>query len=271
MHERLADQVADLVVGRRSAADVLDRAVFSGVPSSKTVQLDERRDERRIERGRREHDRDSRRRRSEGGSERSPSVLAHLDSDWAGRAILERYLLGEGDWDISDIPAWTAYLMRSSLLRRQLTPRVEELARRYQSGTWPLDVPIPFAETFKAELENGEGIVGYQYLHGTNADVGGFQMSGIVTIAHPYGQTNRDGSTSVSPIRVLRMQVAYRWNDMIDPNPQYGTDTVKSRFAEVVTLGQAQSYRISITWHADCEATVSEDGAVSVRGYPVNL
>ncbi|MGH8910368.1 MAG: WXG100 family type VII secretion target, partial [Egibacteraceae bacterium] len=36
--------------------------------------------------------------------------------------------------------------------------------------------------TFQAEIENGEGIVGYQYLHGTNKDAGGFNTRGNASL-----------------------------------------------------------------------------------------
>lgn len=34
--------------------------------------------------------------------------------------------------------------------------------------------------TTAMEIENGEDIIGYQYLHGTNADAGGFQIVGRI-------------------------------------------------------------------------------------------
>src|SRR6478752_6131091 len=37
-------------------------------------------------------------------------ALAVSDSDWAGEAILNRYLTGLGDWNIVDDPKWTAYM-----------------------------------------------------------------------------------------------------------------------------------------------------------------
>jgi hypothetical protein len=39
------------------------------------------------------------------------------------------------------------------------------------------------------------------------------------------------------------------WNDIIDPNPKYKTDTWKSRYAETCTGGRAAAYKISITWN----------------------
>ena len=68
------------------------------------------------------------------------------------------------------------------------------------------------------EIENGEGIIGYQYLHGTNANVGDFERDCTASIAR-----TAEGSATVT----LEMQ--YRWNDVIDPNPQYSTDRWKGQ------------------------------------------
>lgn len=35
------------------------------------------------------------------------------------------------------------------------------------------------------EIENGEDIIGYQYLHGTNADAGGFKIVGEIQDGYP--------------------------------------------------------------------------------------
>ena len=37
-----------------------------------------------------------------------------------------------------------------------------------------------FDDSFNAEIENGYN-TGYEMLHGTNADVGGFEMSGTIS------------------------------------------------------------------------------------------
>lgn len=46
--------------------------------------------------------------------------------------------------------------------------------------------------SFLMEIENGEGIAGYQYLHGTNGNVGGFESSGTGTMLQ-----SQDGSYTV--------------------------------------------------------------------------
>ena len=59
---------------------------------------------------------------------------------------------------------------------------------------------VPVTEQFPVEIENGEGIVGYQYLHGTNADVGGFEISGWARIV-PGAVPSADGATETSAAR----------------------------------------------------------------------
>ena len=117
-----------------------------------------------------------------------------------------------------------------------------------------------FDTTSQVAMENGEGIVGYQYLHGTNQEAGGFQ---------------HNGTTSVKPLPDGTYEVTvnsnYRWNDVIDPNPQYSTDRTKSTIAEILTLGQADPYDIHIGWEGSSTVIVDAQGNVvsgSGKGWP---
>jgi hypothetical protein len=193
-------------------------------------------------------------RRTEGGD-----GDGHFSTDWAGRAILERYMLGGDDWVINDDPDWSRYMMNNEQLRGQLAGPVEDQAsealRRYLAGEGNR---TSFNQTFPAEIQNGEGIVGYQYLHGTNQEVGGFNFSGNSTV-----QPRADGTYEVI------IDGGYQWNDKIDPNPQYSTDRWKSTLAEVITLGQADPYDLHITWHSQTRVILDKDGnVVSASGYP---
>jgi hypothetical protein len=230
--------------------------------------VEEGREEGREVRTGRAHDDDYRRGRPEGGRSRNRrhGLLADFESDWAGRAILERYLGGEGDWDIRNNPLWTEYMKRSDLLRGQLHTQVIVAAREaeafHHDGTFPVN------KTFHAEVENGEGIVGYQYLHGTNKDVGDFQIAGNAKTEHVYGESRLDILASIEPGATVEMQLQFVWNDKIDPNPEYGSDTVKSIIAEIITFGEAESYRISIGWTDKCTAWIPEVGIPKIFGYP---
>jgi uncharacterized protein YukE len=194
-------------------------------------------------------------RRDEGGSRGN----SHFDNDWAGRAILDRYLSGGGDWTINDDEEWTRYMTSNELLSRQLVGPAQEQAQQalqnYLAGTGPSG---SFDERFHAEIQNGEGIVGYEYLHGTSSDAGDFQFA---------------GNTNVTPLPDGTYQVtidgSYTWHDTIDPNPQYTTDTWKSRLAEIATLGAADPYDIHINWDKRTTVVLDARGNVqSISGYP---
>ncbi|WP_218080216.1 eCIS core domain-containing protein [Anthocerotibacter panamensis] len=207
----------------------------------------DRRTDRRIERDRRE-------RRPSGG--RGSSGGSHLDYDWAGRAILERYLTGGGDWTIVNDSRWSDYMKANALLTTQLRQRMLDKVRfvAAASGTY-----IPINDTFPMAIENGEGIVGYQYLHGTNASVGDFNIQG-------HARIDRDQHGN----KTIRFTTAYTWNDIIDPNPQYATDQWKSQIAEVITLGHAQAYNIHLRWIENCTVRLDASGAiVQTEGWPL--
>ena len=228
---------------------------------------EEGREEGRETRTERAQDDDQRRGRSKGGRDRRRSdPTSSFESDWAGRSILERYLSGEGDWDIADSPRWTDYMKGSDLLREQLQGKV--IAEAQQIAAIGIDGDFAVKKTFHAELENGEGIVGYQYLHGTNKDVGDFTISGSAEVEHVYGHTIIETQEPIETGTTIHMVLRYVWNDKIDPNPGYGTDLVKSMFAELITLGEAESYRISIGWGDECIVRVPETGTPTITGYP---
>jgi hypothetical protein len=131
-------------------------------------------------------------------------------------------------------------------ISEQLAQEAQQLATAGQQGTFDVN------RTFHAQVENGEGIIGYQYLHGTNANAGDFQVSGTATV------TRNGGVTTVT------FDTNNTWNDRIDPNPQYTTDRWKSTFAEIITLGQAEPYDIHISW--DDQQTIQIDDAT---GQPI--
>ncbi|MEQ9023059.1 MAG: hypothetical protein RLN82_09920, partial [Pseudomonadales bacterium] len=90
--------------------------------------ISERRTERRTER---EVESDRRRRRPEGGT----GGGGHLESDWAGRSILYRYLTGGGDWHINNDPNWSSYMKANESLQQILQAKVLELAKTMGTGS----------------------------------------------------------------------------------------------------------------------------------------
>lgn len=70
-------------------------------------------------------------------------------------------------------------------------------------------------------------------LHGTNADVGGFQIKGSVS-------KNKNGDVTYD--------LNYTWNDKIDPNFIYESDSKKAEYAKSIPFANPTDYTIRITW-----------------------
>jgi hypothetical protein len=82
-------------------------------------------------------------------------------------------------------------------------------------------------------------------------DVGGFQRLGFATMS----QTSGGGSD-------VTFKMTYTWNDVIDPNPQYVTDVIKSNIGEIITLGNAAPYTIRISWTQTIVVHLDSNGIV---------
>ena len=160
-------------------------------------------------------------------------------SDWAGIEILKRYFEGRTDqWAIKDDPKWTSYMTSSILLQYQIDKILKSCFTQSLLNKGK-GFSIRINRSFHAEIENGEGIIGYQFLHGTDSTVGDFSISGEATVA---GNLNKDHGIQV------KTSLTMAWNDKIDPNYKYTTDKVKEAFAQLCTGFAAKSYIIQITW-----------------------
>jgi hypothetical protein len=207
------------------------------------------------------------------------AITGAFDSDWAGRKLLAHYMLGEGrKADILDDPEWTAYMTASERLRRQNEEVVLALAAELILRRKPGDLPV--YRSYHAEFENGEGMVGYQFLHGTNKTVGDFHVVGWGTVT-PLASagaavvpTHHPHVPDVLPHQRgwrVDFDLTFVWNDIIDPNGKYISDTIKNGIAELATLGDAESYTISIGWRDRCTAVIPEKGADQLGGgYPAH-
>jgi hypothetical protein len=150
-------------------------------------------------------------------------------------------------------------MMKNERLRRQLIDRaIEQALAAFFEYVFTGVADRGFAMVFHAEMENGESAVGYQCLHGYHLEVGGFQFQGATTI-----MARSDGTYQVT------ITASYTWNDRIDPNFQYVTDSRKNRLGNVITFGVADDYNIHITWGSTTTVTLDSRGnPLSIRGYP---
>jgi hypothetical protein len=245
------------LVGNRATAAVLREPVR--VNQERDLKEEQRRDDRR-DRGRREGD-----------------PLGGFDTDWAGRVLLAHYLYGGGDkmdiWHDSD---WTGYMTRSERLREQnmnqVIAIVVDLMKRKQTGK------LPVYKKYHAEVENGEGMVGYQYLHGTNKTVGDFEIWGTGTVSKvdQAGVAMMPGSNPYAPDveyheagTRIDLELTYQWNDIIDPNGKYISDLVKDYIAQQISFYQAEGYAFSVAWKDKCTVFVAPNQDAKVLGgYP---
>ena len=149
--------------------------------------------------------------------------------DSKGVEIGMHYLIGGGS-SIDEIDGeWGDYLMKNEVLAGKVGDIVMPIGDALEEGS-----SIKVSMQIPMEIENGEGIIGYQYLHGTNEDAGGFQINGTIS-------KNNKGDIILSLI--------YAWNDIMDPNPNYATDIKKSDFAKQIPFINPMDYEMHIIWY----------------------
>jgi len=193
----------------------------------------------------------------------TPYAEDAIDSigDWAGRALLSRWLNGGGNWVIYDDPQWSAYMMDNDQIKGTVRRKLVNLAMKMktdcefqtsnnQNFTKKIKLSLP------VRLTPGEGATGYEFLGGSNSNVGDFAIAGTIDYDRKANFFNFD--------------LAYTWNDIIDPEPTHLTDTIKSAIGHVMSLGQATDYRIWITWHASAQmkGALTEESFGRGTGWP---
>ncbi len=118
----------------------------------------------------------------------------------------------------------------------------------------------PWNAVFPVATINGEGMVGAQFLHGTNVEVGSFQ---IIPPSLDSVSIDADGNT----VAVLTMR--YAWNDKIDPNYKYPSDAQKENIAETIgdwlPVVDPTGYDLRIEWTSSVTYVISPSGQVLSR------
>lgn len=109
---------------------------------------------------------------------------------------------------------------------------------RYRSYYYDLESELYYLNSRYYDPETGRFINadGYistgQYLHGVNNDFGGFHISCTIV--------RLDGVTAYN--------LTYTWNDLIDPNFNYESDSIKAEFAKSIPFADPTDYYIQISW-----------------------
>ncbi|MEY8403959.1 RHS repeat-associated core domain-containing protein [Oscillospiraceae bacterium 44-34] len=169
----------------------------------------------------------------------SPAKFFHdLKMDSQGFEILYHWLYGNGlELSYKNEPLWSTYMTKNSLLTNQVSEIVKGYCHQLTCGE-----SKTIDESMSMVIENGEQIIGYQYLHGTNQDVGGFTIKGTIS---------KDNSGTATA------KLTYTWNDIIDPNFIYATDSRKAQFAKSIPFANPTDYIIRISW--DDTSVLSSD------------
>ena len=168
------------------------------------------------------------------------------EHDSQGLFILFHWLLGSGE-DCEFVGgSWGAYMRNNEILSNYVIAIVYEQTDTLNNGeSKAIDI------TTSAEIENGESIIGYQYLHGTNADAGVFHIVGTVGL---------DCCGNVL------YNINCTWNDIIDPNYIYASDRKKASLANL--FFSPKDYKISITWNMHNPAYAGGGGRIRTVATP---
>ena len=148
-------------------------------------------------------------------------------------------MYGEGESLVYTDGEWGEYLKNNEILKKNVKEIIIPYSENIEEGeTKQIDIVTSM------EIENGEDIIGYQYLHGTNAEAGGFQI---------HGSIKKDGEKII-------YDLTYTWNDIIDPNYQYSSDAVKARVAKMIPFAKPSDYQIHLSFN---DVSIISDGESS--------
>ena len=153
------------------------------------------------------------------------------ENDMYGIALGTRWLFGNGeDFIISsdEINPWQAYMKDNAILTGKVGDVVIPIGNNLNNGE-----SIEVDMNMSMIIDNGECAIGYQFLHGTNADVGGFQITGNI------GKDDKGNCT---------YDLVYTWNDIIDPNLIYSSDQQKAEAAKTIPFASMKDYKFSLSW-----------------------
>ena len=84
----------------------------------------------------------------------------------------------------------------------------------------------------KAAIQNGEGIIGYHYLHGVDNSAGGLKLK----------------MTAKRTTNLIVIRIDCTWNDTMDPHSGYSTDNTKVKLARMIPGLKPTNYSIKIKW-----------------------
>ena len=177
--------------------------------------------------------------------------LRDLKNDWAGREILKQYLRGDGKARTYSSEKWTKYMIKAKMCscqpsnhkynsKQTLQTYINDFVKKYiltRKNSILFYVSRRYKVQTKAAITNGEGIIGYNYLHGTN---GGLSLNINATYVKREILSKR---------RAILVSIECTWNDIIDHNNKYPTDIYKASLAKKIPFANPTDYKIKIIWN----------------------
>ncbi len=173
------------------------------------------------------------------GREGIDTLTDYATSEWDkfGLQIGLHWLYGNGeDMNISSDSTvifgqneWQTYMQDNAILTGKVGDVVIPIGESLDNGE-----SVEVDMNMSMVIDNGEDAVGYQFLHGTDATVGGFQISGSIS------KDNKGNTT---------YDLTYTWNDIMNPNFNYSTDAEKANAAQSIPGANPTDYNFHLSWH----------------------
>jgi hypothetical protein len=169
---------------------------------------------------------------------------------------------------------WTNYMRAEPRVVPQVTERLRKHARALQSAG-RLGAPSPSFSffdlpPFPLEIGSAEGgyFVGYNVLHGTDMNAGGFKVSGKYRIAPVIGLLN-------APPRAFTVQyqdLDFEFCDMVDVNKKWKADEWAGEAAQAMAAALGgpppRDYELHIKWRAERPINITLDADHPWIQYP---
>lgn len=134
----------------------------------------------------------------------------------------------EKEYPIVVVDSWGKYMQKEKLLKAQVKKVLNKEFKKIKKNK-SREINIKIMGT----MENGEQIIGTQYLHNSRNEVGGFTIKGTA-------KKDKKGKVTA--------KLSFVWNDIIDANKEYDTDNIKDKFAKTLFGSKPTDYIIRVKW-----------------------
>ncbi|MEA4854718.1 MAG: hypothetical protein VB082_10670 [Christensenella sp.] len=153
-----------------------------------------------------------------------------MKKDWVGQIIAGRWASGKGeDMVIDHDEDWSNYVKTDPVLATSTQAIVKEQCEGMKPGE-----TREIACNEHVSFIPGNDLTGVNLLGGSNKDAGNYVIKGTVTM-------DEKGN--------IITNLEYCFNDIVDPNANYSTDTQNSNLVDSIPGVDPKPYHISIVWN----------------------